>query len=255
VTGRGVLVTGASDGIGRAVAERLAAAGDRIAVHHRSDRSGAERTIASLPGSGHVLVRGDLSTPDGARSVVRQATDGLGTLDVLVCNAASAPTPANRHALGEVSYDDWGAVFADMLRVNLGAVADLAWLVADHLVGRGAPGAIVTIGSRGAFRGEPEHPAYAASKAGLHALGQSLAVALAPHGISVTSVAPGVVATPRQLPRLRGTAGDAVAAESPFGRVGTPEEIAAAVAWLASPEATWCSGTVLDANGASHLRT
>lgn len=79
-------------------------------------------------------------------------------------------------------------------------------------------------------------------------------VALAPHGISVTSVAPGFVATPRQLSKLDGAEGDALRAQSPFGRVGTPEEIAAAVFWLASPEAAWSSGTILDANGASYLR-
>ncbi|WP_156465872.1 MULTISPECIES: SDR family NAD(P)-dependent oxidoreductase [unclassified Rathayibacter] len=98
-------------------------------------------------------------------------------------------------------------------------------------------------------------PACAASKAGLHALGQSLAVALAPHAISVTTVAPGFVATERQLAKLNSADGDALRAQSPFGRVGAPEEIAAAVFWLASTEATWSSGAILDANGASYLRT
>lgn len=252
---RGVLVTGASGGIGRAVAKRFAEAGDRVAVHHRSDLAGAEQTLAELPGPGHALVQGDLGTQDGAKRLVDAAVDALGAVDVLVCNAGTAPTPVNRHRLDEVSYADWGSAFREMLRVNTAAAADLSWLVGRHLIARGAPGAIVNVGSRGAFRGEPEHPAYAASKAGLHALGQSLAVALAPFGISVTSVAPGVTDTPRQRPRLAGPEGAAVAAQSPFGRVGTAEEVAAAVFWLAAPEAAWCSGAVLDANGASHLRT
>ncbi|WP_166979718.1 SDR family NAD(P)-dependent oxidoreductase [Paramicrobacterium fandaimingii] len=251
---RSILVTGASGGIGAAVARRFAEAGDRVAVHFSRNRDGAEVTLRNLPGSGHALVAGDIATPEAVTQIVDSATDQLGSIDVLVCNAGVAPTAANRHVIGEVSYADWTSAFRDMLDVNLFGAANLAWAVASQLIERAAPGAIVNIGSRGAFRGEPEHPAYAASKAGLHALGQSLAVALAPHNISVTSVAPGFVATPRQLPKLEGPAGEALRAQSPFGRVGTADEIAEAVFWLASPEAAWCSGTILDANGASHLR-
>jgi NAD(P)-dependent dehydrogenase (short-subunit alcohol dehydrogenase family) len=115
-------------------------------------------------------------------------------------------------------------------------------------------GKIVNVGSRGAYRGEPTHPAYGASKAGLHALGQSLAVALAPHGITVASVAPGYVATDMTAEELGTSAGDAIRAQSPFGRVATAAEVAAAVLYLASPEAEWASGAVLDLNGASYLR-
>ncbi len=110
------------------------------------------------------------------------------------------------------------------------------------------------MGSRGAYRGEPAHPAYGASKAGLHAFGQSLAVALAPHGITVAAVAPGYVATDMTTGELTAPAGDAIRAQSPFNRVATPEEVAAAVVYLASPEAAWSSGAVLDLNGASYLR-
>ncbi|MDJ0345923.1 SDR family oxidoreductase [Streptomyces sp. H10-C2] len=115
--------------------------------------------------------------------------------------------------------------------------------------------AVVNIGSRGAFRGEPDHPAYGATKAAVHALGQSLAVALAPHGIAVASVAPGFIETDRVAHRLAGAGGEAIRAQSPFGRVAAPAEIAAAALWLASPAALWASGTVLDVNGASYLRT
>jgi 3-oxoacyl-[acyl-carrier protein] reductase len=127
--------------------------------------------------------------------------------------------------------------------------------VARHLIDRRAGGSIVNVGSRGAFRGEPDHPAYGASKAALHAFGQSMAVALAPYNIAVTSVAPGFVATERQSAKLTGSGGDLLRSQSPFGRVGTPEEIAAAVHFLASPNATWASGAVVDLNGASYLRT
>ncbi|GAB3875483.1 hypothetical protein GCM10029964_019780 [Kibdelosporangium lantanae] len=95
-----------------------------------------------------------------------------------------------------------------------------------------------------------QHPAYGASKAALHSLGQSLAVSLAPHGIAVASVAPGFVETERVGAMLT----DEVRGQSPFGRVAKPEEIAAAVVYLASAEAEWASGAVLDLNGASYLR-
>jgi NAD(P)-dependent dehydrogenase (short-subunit alcohol dehydrogenase family) len=119
----------------------------------------------------------------------------------------------------------------------------------------GGGGRIVNVSSRGAFRGEPGQPAYGASKAGLNAFGQSLARALAPHGIAVASVAPGFVDTDMAASSLAGPGGDAIRAQSPFGRVARAEEIAAAVVYLASPEAEWASGTIIDLSGASYLRT
>ena len=113
----------------------------------------------------------------------------------------------------------------------------------------------MNVSSRGAFRGEPNAPAYAASKAGLNAFGQSMAVALAGHGISVSTVAPGFVETDMAREALTGSSGEAVRAQSPFGRVARPEEVAAAVLWLASPEARFASGTIVDVNGASYLRS
>ncbi len=146
-------------------------------------------------------------------------------------------------------------VFKQMVEVNLLSTANLMHAAAGHLVKQGTGGSIVNIGSRGAFRGEPDYPAYGATKAALHALGQSLAISLAPHNISVASVAPGFVSSDRQTAKLAGPEGEAIKAGSPFGRVGTPEEVAAAVLYLASSEAVWASGTVLDLNGASYLRT
>ena len=102
--------------------------------------------------------------------------------------------------------------------------------------------------------GRAAHPAYGASKAGLHAFGQSLAMALAPHGITVASVAPGYVQTDMTAEELLTPVGDEIRAQSPFNRVARPEEIAAAVVYLASPQAQWTSGAVLDLNGASYLR-
>jgi NAD(P)-dependent dehydrogenase (short-subunit alcohol dehydrogenase family) len=121
------------------------------------------------------------------------------------------------------------------------------------MIERGQGGRIINVGSRGAYRGEPLHPAYGASKAAMHSLGQSLAVYLAPHGIGVASVAPGFIHTERQSDLLDSLAGRAIQAQSPFARVGTVEEVAAAVVYLASEQAVWASGAVLDLNGASYL--
>ncbi|MFI9463055.1 SDR family NAD(P)-dependent oxidoreductase [Streptomyces xiamenensis] len=251
---RGALVTGASRGIGRAAAVALAAAGHRVAIHYGHHREDAERTLALLAGEGHTVVGGDLSDPSTARGVVEEAARALGGLEVLVNNAAVAPRPENRHRIGDGDWETWLGSWNAMIGTNLLGAVNVTWAFADQLIGRGAPGSIVNVGSRGAFRGEPDHPAYGASKAALHAFGQSAAVALAPHGIAVTSVAPGFVATERQEVKLAGPEGDAVRAQSPFGRVASAEEIAAAIVYLTSPGAAWSSGAVLDLNGASYLR-
>ncbi|MFJ6749013.1 SDR family NAD(P)-dependent oxidoreductase [Streptomyces sp. NPDC091266] len=243
---RAVLVTGASRGIGRAVAEMFAAHGDRVALHYASRREAAAEAFAALEGSGHVLVQGDVATPDGAAALVGAAVEGLGGIDVLVNNAAANAA----HPLDRTSFEDWQDAWRQIVDVNLLGAAHVSYCAARNMIDRGVEGRIVNIGSRGAFRGEPDHPAYGASKAALHAMGQSLAVHLAPYGISVASVAPGFVATERVADRIT----DEVREQSPFGRVAVPQDVAAAVHHLASPEAVWSSGAVLDVNGASHLR-
>lgn len=248
------LVTGSSRGIGRAIAQALARRGDRVVVHYSGDRAGAEQTLASLDGAGHALVAGDLGDPADTQRLAADALDALGHLDILVNNAGVAPTAENAHPVDSTTYEHWQAAWMRMAAVNLLGASNLSMLVAQAMVTRGQGGTIVNVGSRGAFRGEREHPAYAATKAGLQALGQSLALTLAPHGISVTSVAPGMVATERQVEKLDGPEGDGIRGQSPFGRVGTPEEIAAAVAYLTSPDAVWASGSILDLNGASYFR-
>ncbi|NGO80958.1 SDR family oxidoreductase [Streptomyces sp. YC504] len=250
-TGRRVLVSGASRGLGRAVARVFAAQGDRVAVHYNSRREEAQRTLDALDGSGHVLVGGDVSDAAGAAGVAEEAFAGLGGIDVLVNNAAVNL----RHPLPETPYDEWAALWQAHVSVNLLATANLSHLAARRMIDQGSGGRIVNIGSRGAFRGEPDHPAYGATKAAVHALGQSLAVSLAPYGIAVASVAPGFFDTERVAHRLEGAEGAAIREQSPFGRVASADEIAEAVRWLASPAAEWASGTVLDLNGASHLRT
>jgi 3-oxoacyl-[acyl-carrier protein] reductase len=244
------LVTGASRGIGRAIAQAFAAAGDRVAVHHRASAALAAEVLAGLPGAGHAVVQADLADPEAARRMVDGARDALGGLDVLV-NNAGVFTP---HPITETSYEQWQAAWRDTLGVNLIGAANVTWCAVRHMISSGG-GRIVNVSSRGAFRGEPGQPAYGASKAGLNAFGQSLARALAPHGIAVATVAPGFVDTDMAAGHLDGARGDEIRAQSPFDRVATAEEIAAAVLYLASPEAEWASGAILDLNGASYLRS
>ena len=247
---RAVLVTGSSRGIGRAIASAFAALGDRVAVHYGASRDEAEQTLASLPGDGHVVVQADMGEADDVRRAVDAAAEGLGGLDVLVNNAGvfAAHPPATS------SYADWQAAWSRTLAVNLVGAANATFCALPYLIEAGG-GAVVNVSSRGAFRGEPQGPAYGASKAGLNAFGQSMAVALAPHGITVGTVAPGFVETYMVRNTLVGPAGDGIRAQSPFGRVARPEEVASAVVWLASPDARFASGTIIDVNGASYLRS
>ncbi len=243
-------MTGASRGIGRAVAEAFAAHDDRVAVHWGTSRERAEEVLTGLPGSGHVLVQADLADAQAVGTMVDRAATELGGLDVLVNNAGIFTA----HPPLSTTYQDWQLAWSRTLAVNLVAAANATFRAVPHLVAAGG-GAVVNVSSRGAFRGEPDTPAYGASKAGLNAFAQSMALVLAPHGISVTCVAPGFVETEMAREVLDGPGGKAVRAQSPFGRVARPEEVAEAVLWLASPGARFSTGTIVDVNGASYLRS
>ncbi|MGZ4468822.1 MAG: SDR family NAD(P)-dependent oxidoreductase [Nocardioidaceae bacterium] len=247
---RRVLVTGASRGIGAAVARAFADRGDRVAVHYGRSADLADAVLRSLAGDGHITVQADLAEPEDVRQAVDEAADRLGGLDVLVNNAGIfVPHPPM-----STSYADWQLAWHRTLATNLMGPANATFAAIPHLVAAGG-GAVVNVSSRGAFRGEPQQPAYGASKAGLNAFGQSMARALAPHGIWVGTVAPGFVQTEMARDVLDGPRGDEVRSESPYGRVARPEEVAAAVLWLASPEAAFSTGTIIDVNGASYLRS
>jgi NAD(P)-dependent dehydrogenase (short-subunit alcohol dehydrogenase family) len=249
VTGRAILVTGASRGIGAAIAQAFAAQGDRVAIHYRAESAAAQDVRGRLPGDGHTVVQADLTDPGEVRRMVDEAAGQLGGLDVLVNNAGIYTL----HPITDVSYEGWQEAWRDTLGVNLTGAANTTWCAVRHMIPRGG-GRIINVTSRGAYRGEPRHPAYGASKAGLNAFGQSMARALAPHGIAVGSVAPGYVETDMTTEELASPEGEVIRGQSPFNRVATPDEIAAAVLYLASPLAEWASGTIIDLNGASHLR-
>lgn len=245
---RAILITGASRGIGRATAVAFAERGDRVAIHHRDSVEAAQKLSHELAGEGHVVVQADLAQPSAIQAMVTEVAAALGGLDVLVNNAArSGP-----HPITDASYEEWQSEWRQTIDVNLMGAANVIYWAVKHMK-RG--GRIVNVSSRGAFRGEPRQPAYGASKAGLNAMGQSLAVALAPLGITVATVAPGFVEPDTSNAHLKSPRGPEIRAQSPFNRIARPEEVAAAIVWLSSPEAEWASGAILDLNGASYLRT
>jgi 3-oxoacyl-[acyl-carrier protein] reductase len=243
------LITGSSRGIGAAAAHALAARGLRVAVHASADVARARAVAEALPGDGHAAVAGDLTEPAAVQRFVDEAAAALGGLDVLVNNAG---VWLNAATDGEL--EAWREVWRTTLAVNLVGAADASFCALRHFRAAGG-GRIVNVTSRGAFRGEPVALPYGASKAGLNAFGQSLAVALAPEGIAVMAVAPGFVATEMAARVLAAPEGEAIRAQSPFDRVARPEEIAETVAWLATAAPEWLSGAIVDANGASYLRT
>lgn len=248
---RAVLVTGASRGIGAAIAHAFAAAGARVGVHYGANAAAARAVFAALAGSGHALLRAELGEPDAAEVLVATAERELGGFDILVNNAGIYRT----RGFGAYDAAGWRFDWDETIAVNLSAPAHLCFFAAQSMIARGVRGRIVNVSSRGAFRGEPKAPAYGASKAGLNALTQSLAVALAPYGISVTAVAPGWVATDMAQDHLAGEGGHRILADIPLGRTARPQEIAAAVLYLASDAAEYATGAILDLNGASYLRS
>jgi len=246
---RTVLITGGSRGIGAAIAREFAQAGDRVAIHFVSSKVDAEDVLKSLAGDGHITVQANLLDPDAIRTMVDQVAAECGKIDVLINNAGIFTD----HPIESTTYEEWQSAWEQTIGVNLFGAANVSWCALQHMPKNGSS-RIVNIGSRGAFRGEPMSPAYGASKAAIVAFGQSIAKALAPMHIGVTTLAPGFVETEMAARLLEGPEGDGIRAQSPFNRVAKPEELAKAVYFLASPDNEWASGAVLDFNGASYLR-
>jgi NAD(P)-dependent dehydrogenase (short-subunit alcohol dehydrogenase family) len=280
--GRTALVTGASRGIGCAIARALAARGVRIALHYHANDAAAIATRAELDGEGHLLCKADLTDADATVRLWHEVTAALGGIDILVNNAGLFidHPPLSTH------FEAWTAAWRQTLAANLLGPANLSLLAAQAMAARpvldvmsggaldhggasghrglahhGTPklswgrGRIVNISSRGAFRGEPDAPAYGASKAGLNALSQSMAKALAPHGVYVYCLAPGFVATEMAASALEGPAGAEIMAQHPLGRIATPEEIARTAVFCALDAPAAMTGSIIDLNGASYLRT
>ena len=248
--GSAVLVTGASRGIGKAVALAFAARGARIMVHYRSGKHEAEAVLKSLPGEGHLMLQADLDKPAEAMTLADEALKVTGKIAVLVNNAGIY----HECNMLEVNPELWIKHWDDMYRTNLRAAAVLCYSVGRHMASAGS-GKIISISSRGAFRGEPCSPAYAATKAGINQLTQSLARLLISKGVSCFAVAPGFVETEMSAAALLGPEAGSIRNQSPAGRVATTTEVAEAVMLLASSECLFMSGSIIDVNGASYMRS
>lgn len=245
-----VLVTGASRGIGREVAKQFVDRGATLAIHYNRNQEAAEATQSQLTGDRHIIVQANMDDPVGIQKMVESVIEQLGRIDILVNNAGIY----EEHTLTNVSYEAWQAHFHKTLNVNLVGVANTIYCVAQHMIKQGG-GRIVNISSRGAFRGEPNAPAYGASKAGMNSMGQSLAKLLAPHNIFIGTVAPGYVETDMAAHILSQPRGEEIRNQSPLGRVAKPEEVAHVALFLASEGAEFTTGTIVDINGASYLRS
>ena len=245
-----ILITGASGGIGRAAAIECASRGARIGVHYNGNRERAEETLAALEGGGHQLFQCDISDPQAAESLINEAEQAFGGLDVLVNNAGIS----QRHNFEDIDYATWQESWHRIVTTNLTAAGNLCFCAGKKMIARGG-GRIVNVSSRGAFRGEPQMPWYGASKAGMNAMGQSLAQALGPMGVFVYTVAPGFVETPMATRVLASPEGDSIRKQSSIGRVAQPQELGTTIAFLALEAPEFMTGCIVDVNGASYLRS
>jgi len=244
------LVTGASRGIGKATARLFAESGAQVVVHYHQHADAAEKVLLSLPGNDHSMFRADLSQPEEVRKLTDFCFGKYGRLDVLVNNAGVF----EEFSVMEMSYGDWQAAWNRTISTNLTGVANLSFLVAREMKGKGGC-RIINISSRGAFRGEPDAPAYGASKAGLNALGQSMAKALAKYNILVFTVAPGFVDTDMASSAMVGARAGEIMQQSPLNRIARPREIAQTICFLAAEDNDYLTGCIVDINGASYLRS
>lgn len=247
---RAALVTGANRGIGRAIANLLAANGATIAIHFGSDEAAAEAVRKELPGKNHTILLGDLAYGDEASLLPQKAAKALGRLDIVINNAGIYET----HDIAKAGTTEWQKAWDRTIAINLTGPA-LIMHAAIPLLDQQGGGHIVNITSRGAFRGEPEAPAYGAAKAGLNSLTQSLAIKLAPNNIHLVAVAPGWVQTDMTEHYLSGPAGEAIRSQSPFNRTADADEIAQVVLLAVGGKANALAGGIIDVNCASYLRS
>jgi len=241
-TGQHILITGASGGIGRACALEFARRGGTVAIHYHENADAARSTLMALDNTGHTTIAADLSDPAGVDTLIEHVVEVFGRIDVLI-NHASVFEP---HPPTQVNYADWCAAWTRTLATNLTGTANVAYRTAQHMLGIGG-GRIINISADAAFKGQADAPAYAVSKAGLNALGQSLALAYGPHNIYVYTIAAGTIAPEAPMPIGKSTPRSA--------RPDAAADIARTAAFLASPGAEMLTGGIIDANRAAYLRS
>lgn len=243
--GRRALVTGGSTGIGRATVDRLARDGASVVVNYIGDAAPAEQVAEAVKGLGRgaLAIAADVSDERAVEAMFEQASGELGGPIDLLVNNAGIEKP---FALVDMPLEEWNKVIA----VNLTGAFLCTRAAARALVAAGEKGAIVNVSSVHEQIPWPSFGHYCASKGGMKLWAQTIAKELAPHGIRVVNVAPGAILTPINQDLVDDAEKRAaVEAEVPLGRLGKPEEIAAAVAWLASPAADYVTGTTLFVDG------
>ena len=247
---KSVLITGASRGIGKATAIAFAEKGAKIGINFRKNVEEEKKTLSELPGEGHQLFQADISEKKNCQKLIDDFVTEFGQIDVLVNNAGISIF----HEIDKVDFDHWTHAWEETFKTNLFAAANMTYWAAQAMMKSGG-GRIVNVSSRGAFRGEPTKPAYGASKVAINAMTQSLAKKLAPYHIYLGVVAPGFTETEMAAETLTPAERENLLRESPFKRMATPQEVAHAILFLASDGAEYSSGTIIDVNGASYLRS
>jgi NAD(P)-dependent dehydrogenase (short-subunit alcohol dehydrogenase family) len=245
LSGKTVLITGGSRGIGAAAALLFGEAGASVGVnYYRNETAAAE--VARAIGSGRAEpIQADMADPEAVERMIGRLTERFGRLDVLVNNAAIFAL--NRFDRDD--YDGWQRGWRETLGVNLLGAANAAFLAMRAMRAHGG-GRIINIASRAAFRGETEFADYGASKAALVNLTRSIARSCAPQGITAVAVAPGFVQTDMAAEAIA-TQGDELRAQVPMGRIATVEDVAGVIVFLASPHAAYLNGATVDVNGGS----
>jgi NAD(P)-dependent dehydrogenase (short-subunit alcohol dehydrogenase family) len=249
-TNKKILITGGSRGIGKATAIAFAEKGANVGINFLSNTEEAYKTLEELPGEGHQMFQADIAQKDNCQNLVSAFISHYGQLDVLVNNAGISIF----HEIDNVDFDEWTNAWENTFKTNLFAAANMTYCAAQAMMKSGG-GRIINVSSRGSFRGEPTKPAYGASKAALNAMTQSLAKKLAPHHIYLGVVAPGFTETEMAAVTLTSAERENLLRESPFQRMAQPKEVAHAILFLASEGAEYSSGTIIDVNGASYLRS
>lgn len=249
LSGLNVLVTGASKGIGKAIASKLAEAGATVAVHYNKNMREAEN-LAHVLGNESKSFQADLSLPDGAAQLFDRVILEMGSLEILINNAGIAE-PAKIDA----KEADWMQAWNNNIQVNLTSAGILCKKVIEHFLKRNSAGRIINITSRAAFKGDTaEYMAYAASKAGLVALTRSIAGAYGKDGIKAFNIAPGFVRTDmaRKIMEEYGT--EIGVEDIALERMTEPKDIAPLVTFLASGMADHATGSTIDVNAGSYMR-